>query len=188
MPVREKRRRSPGSRPARLFSRPQPPADRRQRAGFSPIASGFTAETDWLLEGSGFEPSVPGDKPWVPSWKMVRVLQVPAGRAIPNTALRGCQAPRSRKGVWLGSSVSLWAKPHPWRRAGARRFFLLTRPKAGLSARDQGFESVSLQRGVSCEPDFRGRIPSMTVGDSSALTKRRLKRMACTGVSSGTAY
>jgi len=23
--------------------------------GFSPIASGFTAETDWLLEGSGFE-------------------------------------------------------------------------------------------------------------------------------------
>jgi hypothetical protein len=29
--------------------------------GFSPIASGFTAETDWLLEGSGFEPSVPRD-------------------------------------------------------------------------------------------------------------------------------
>ena len=27
--------------------------------GFSPIASGFTAETDWLLEGAGFEPSVP---------------------------------------------------------------------------------------------------------------------------------
>src|SRR6266436_4922242 len=30
---------------------------------------------------------------------------------------------------------------------------------------DQRFESVSLQRGVWCEPDFRGRIPSMTVGD-----------------------
>src|SRR5438270_13728900 len=27
--------------------------------GFSPIAAGFTAETDWLLEESGFEPSVP---------------------------------------------------------------------------------------------------------------------------------
>jgi hypothetical protein len=27
--------------------------------GFSPIASGFTAETDWLLEQSGFELSVP---------------------------------------------------------------------------------------------------------------------------------
>ena len=38
---------------------------------------------DSPLEGSGFEPSVPGDKPWVPSWKMVRVLQVPAGQAIP---------------------------------------------------------------------------------------------------------
>ena len=30
------------------------------------------------------------------------------------------------KGSWLGSSVSLWAKPHPWRRATARRFFWLT--------------------------------------------------------------
>jgi hypothetical protein len=27
--------------------------------GFSAIASGFTAETDWLLEGERFEPSVP---------------------------------------------------------------------------------------------------------------------------------
>src|SRR3989440_8957275 len=59
MPVREKGRRSPGSPSARPFSRPQPPADRRQSAGFSPIASGFTAETDWLLEESGFEPLVP---------------------------------------------------------------------------------------------------------------------------------
>jgi len=33
MPVREKGRRSPGSQPARPFSRPQPPADRRQSAG-----------------------------------------------------------------------------------------------------------------------------------------------------------
>ena len=30
--------------------------------------------------------------------------------------------------------------------------FLLTRPKAGLSARDQGFESVSLQQGVIGKP------------------------------------
>ena len=29
---------------------------------------------------------------------------------------------------------------------------------------DRGFESLSLQRRVSCEPDFRGRIPSMIVG------------------------
>ena len=33
MPVREKGRRSPGSPPARPFSRPQPAADRRQGAG-----------------------------------------------------------------------------------------------------------------------------------------------------------
>ena len=30
---------------------------------------------------------------------------------------------------------------------------------------DRGFESISLQRGVYCDPDFRGRILSMTVGD-----------------------
>ena len=30
---------------------------------------------------------------------------------------------------------------------------------------DQEFESRLLQRGVRCEPDFRGRIPSMAVGD-----------------------
>jgi hypothetical protein len=29
--------------------------------GFSPSDSGFTAETDWLLEETGFEPSVPHD-------------------------------------------------------------------------------------------------------------------------------
>src|SRR5438445_10121130 len=34
-----------------------------------------------------------------------------------------------------------------------------------ISKRDHKFESGFLQRGVWCEPDFRGRIPSMTVGD-----------------------
>src|ERR1700746_2454629 len=76
MPVREKRRRSPGSQPARLFSRPQPPADRRQRAGFSPIASGFTAETDWLLEEGGFELVVYDG----------RMRQITNSRATPRTS------------------------------------------------------------------------------------------------------
>ena len=42
--------------PSHVPSHPQTAAKVR---GFSPIASGFTAETDWLLEGDGFEPSVP---------------------------------------------------------------------------------------------------------------------------------
>jgi hypothetical protein len=42
--------------PSHVPSHPQTAAKVR---GFSPIASGFTAETDWLLEGAGFEPSVP---------------------------------------------------------------------------------------------------------------------------------
>ena len=59
MPVREKRRRSPGSQlrvPSHVPSQPQTAAKVR---GFSPIASGFTAETDWLLEERRFELSVP---------------------------------------------------------------------------------------------------------------------------------
>ena len=59
MPVREKGRRRPGSPPARPFSRPRHPQTAAKVRGFLPIASGFTAETDWLLEESGFEPSVP---------------------------------------------------------------------------------------------------------------------------------
>jgi hypothetical protein len=42
--------------PSHVPSHPQTAAKVR---GFSLTASGFTAETDWLLEGSGFEPSVP---------------------------------------------------------------------------------------------------------------------------------
>jgi hypothetical protein len=38
---------------------PSQPQTAAKVRGFSPIASGFTAETDWLLEGEGFEPSVP---------------------------------------------------------------------------------------------------------------------------------
>jgi hypothetical protein len=59
MPVREKGPRSPGSEPARPFSRPQPPANRRQSAGLFAYSLRVRAETDWLLEGDGFELSVP---------------------------------------------------------------------------------------------------------------------------------
>jgi hypothetical protein len=59
MPVREKGLRSPGSQPARPFSRPQPSAECRQSAGLFAFRLGFTAETDWLLEEAGFELAVP---------------------------------------------------------------------------------------------------------------------------------
>src|SRR5205085_7193271 len=48
--------------PSHVPSHPQTAAKVR---GFSPIASGFTAETDWLLEEAGFEPSVPVRRPTV---------------------------------------------------------------------------------------------------------------------------
>ena len=49
--------------PSHVPSQPQTAAKVR---GFSPTASGFTAETDWLLEGSGFELSVPLRKKGLP--------------------------------------------------------------------------------------------------------------------------
>ena len=42
--------------PSHVPSHPQTAAKVR---GFSPTASGFAAETDWLLEEGGFEPLVP---------------------------------------------------------------------------------------------------------------------------------
>src|SRR5580693_9492125 len=45
--------------PSHVPSQPQTAAKVR---GFSPIASGFTAETDWLLEEAGFELSVPPER------------------------------------------------------------------------------------------------------------------------------
>ena len=43
--------------PSHVPSHPQ--TDAAKMRGFSPIASGFTAETDWLLEEDGFELVVP---------------------------------------------------------------------------------------------------------------------------------
>jgi hypothetical protein len=59
MPVREKGGGGPVRSlhvPSHVPSHPQNAAKMR---GFSVSASGFTAETDWLLEESGFEPLVP---------------------------------------------------------------------------------------------------------------------------------
>jgi len=42
--------------PSHVPSHPQTAAKVR---GFSLTASGFTAETDWLLEQAGFKPSIP---------------------------------------------------------------------------------------------------------------------------------
>jgi hypothetical protein len=57
MPVREKRPRSPGSEPARPFSRPQPPADRRQSAGlfaYSPGVHCWRQTGRWRKPDSNF--------------------------------------------------------------------------------------------------------------------------------------
>jgi hypothetical protein len=76
MAVREKGRRSHGSRlyvPSHVPSHPQTVAKVR---GFSPTVSGFTAETDWLLEESGFEPLVPLATEMLIQWQEGLVMQL----------------------------------------------------------------------------------------------------------------
>ena len=56
--------------------------------------------------------------------KILRLLRIPGGRLSHSLTQRDVRFRAFRKrGAWLGSFVSLWAKPHPWRRAAARRFF-----------------------------------------------------------------
>ena len=82
MPAREKGQTNPGSQPPRPFSRPSHPQTAAKVRGLSLTASGFTTETDWLLEESGFEPSVPPatsgafgriavTRPQVPEWSQL---------------------------------------------------------------------------------------------------------------------
>jgi hypothetical protein len=62
MPVREKGRKSPVRSLHVLSHVPSHAQNAAKVRGFSPSDSGFTAETDWLLEEAGFEPSVPPDR------------------------------------------------------------------------------------------------------------------------------
>ena len=60
MPVREKRRRPAGWRPALSRSLVSSRLTFAAKAGpFVPVAAEGTSETDWLPEERGFEPSVP---------------------------------------------------------------------------------------------------------------------------------
>ena len=68
---------------------PRQPQTAAKVRGFSPIASGFTAETDWLLEEDGFE-LVWGFSCQVVVFGLRRVLLFGAGRPffVPSPAVR----------------------------------------------------------------------------------------------------
>ena len=65
------------------------------------------------------------------------------------------------KGSWLGSSVSLRAKPHPWRRATARRFFSLTGQKRVFRRGTKGSNPSpsSGESGANSTPRFGDQRP-----------------------------
>jgi len=71
-----------------------------------------------LLEEDGLEPSVPVDKPWFLSRKMLNLskclsARYPTVRRSGDVSLRAFR----KRGARLGSSVSLWVTPHAWCRA-----------------------------------------------------------------------
>jgi hypothetical protein len=156
----------------------------RSRGGASSAArSRFAADS--LLEGVGFEPSVPGESR---GSRQVNILQILAGRLSGYPTVGRCGDVRFRalvKGsmAWLlclpvGQASSLAS-------SCCSTLFLLTRAKTGLSARDQRFESGSLQRGVSCEPEFSGGHP-INARRTFQLQQRGIEKIIVVGVLANT--
>ena len=85
--------------PSHVPSHPQTAAKVR---GFSPIASGFTAETDWLLEQRGFELPVPLARIRLifAEEKGLRVDQSGQNRPSVFTGDQWFESPLLQQGVW----------------------------------------------------------------------------------------
>ena len=116
---------------------PRHPQTAAKVRGFSPIASGFTAETDCLLEGSGFELSVPLRR------ATTSELSVP-----PAVNAVGARLPRKRPGV---SAVGLASRssmllPSPRAVRGAEPFGPSDRVQRCPSALQQRANRRSLSR------------------------------------------
>src|SRR6202030_4258595 len=103
---------------------------------------------DSPLEGVGFEPSVPGEKPWVPSVKHFADSCRQAIRLSYSRTLRGCWVPRSRK---REHGLAPLSRCGPSLILGVELLLDAFFCSPGLSARDQRVESGSLQRRV-CDP------------------------------------
>jgi hypothetical protein len=121
---------------------------------------------DSLLEGAGFEPSVPRGKS--PTLRVsVLFRSEPHGSFL------------TRRWREMDSNFRFRGNRYRKRsRAAAHRKRKLIRRQTkvqtvGPLARNRCFESISLQQGVQCEPDFRGRIASMTVGDFARASDRQ---------------
>jgi hypothetical protein len=114
--------------------------------GISPSASGFTAETDCLLEEDGFELVVP---------------------------------PRTKR-LSEGPGVAIWVSDMTLTGSGFRAGVLdAGQQQSPLQERDRRFESGSLQRRVSCEPE----AGTVTVGifalDPTGLGLRCIASSIC---------
>jgi hypothetical protein len=124
-----------------LYVRSHVPSDTQTAAkvwGFSPISSGFTAETDWLLEESGFELLVP----------LVDAGLFGRKREFANdVAGSGNDADRIR--VARSPSASAAAEE----RRGVGTIIGGIRAATRAVGWDRAFESGSLQRRVQWEPD-----------------------------------
>ena len=75
---------------------------------------------------------------------------------------RGCEVPRARKRAWLGSVVSLWAKPLPRRRVCTRRLFFSLTDLTGVPV-ETAVKAVQA-RGLAIADIRRDDFPLPTLG------------------------
>ena len=164
------RERAKGSRfrslrvPSHVPSHPHTAAKVR---GFSPIASGFTAETDWPLEGGGFEPSVPLRRTYS-SKRFVRPFQ-----QFPSERDRGFEAGSLQRGVTCEPELSVSGHHHSRHRVGIGDICL---DRYGVSARRRNFRDgrfrlrlfVAPNRSAPPFPDTSGLAASKSATGSSS--------------------
>src|SRR5207248_3014972 len=104
--------------PSHVPSHPQTTAKVR---GLSPIAAGFTAETDWLLEEGGFEPLVPLERNWP-----ARPRRPGRRRAVYDSSAEAVMAVEGCDGHQAAASIGvIWTANPRLRRRSMRRWTCL---------------------------------------------------------------
>jgi hypothetical protein len=126
-------------------------ATRRNAAkvrGFSLSASGFAAETDWLLEEDGFEPSVPRGAIKVSRGAHLDSAGFPANGKVARRRTDTAITPGAFRGTDGSNPVPSSSASDANRSSGAHPPIAITELAV---ARNRKFESISFQRRVTCE-------------------------------------
>jgi hypothetical protein len=158
--------------PSQVPSHPQNAAKVR---GFSRTASTFTAETDWLLEGTGFEPLVPAKED---------PAKVDRTTSLSSYSARGTEgsnpAPSSRESV--ANRTFGRARPYRW----PAREWRTTRRRQLFDIKDDRADPVLGERRAVAQHDgerladnsARGRLQSLAARSAACRQRQKTQRDA----------